>query len=418
MLFYQGGNLLLAGDEKDKDAEPSWRQRMSEGFTRLMRFLHQQKEMSPSLMRRPEVQQFVSTTASVLNQALEEGIRMVPPSDKMTERLKDSNLVFSGFKTFHQMNEAFPSLLDADGNRKPFEQFLNDVQKVDETYNSQYLKAEYNFAIASSQMAAKWEKFAADGDRYNLQYRTAYDDKVRDSHVKLHDITLPVNSPFWDEYFPPNGWGCRCIVVQVRKSKYAVSDEQEALNRGSQATTGKHQELFRFNPGKRQACYPAYNPYTIKKCATCSKSGFKLAKVPNNELCAVCKVVLEMKKAKEDLKAQRTAIKEWAKENLLGKTVLVNKISNPIEFTMTGIKETLNQPHKRVSAKNEALRNIVKLLRNGTYVKECFEEKGNPMVSKYHYVRIEIGQEPSYAIIRELTNGRALFYSIVEKIKE
>lgn len=281
-----------------------------------MQFLHTQKEFKPDLMRRPEVQQFVSTTASVLNKAVDEGIRTVPPSDKMVESLKNSNLVFSGFKTFHQLNEAFPSLLDADGNRKPFEQFLNDVQRVDETYNSQYLKAEYNFAVASSQMAAKWEKFAVEGDRYNLQYRTAYDSKVRKTHAKLHDITLPVGSPFWDEYFPPNGWGCRCTVVQVRKSKYPVSDEQEALNRGSQATTGKHQELFRFNPGKRQACYPDYNPYTIKKCTTCSKNSFKLAKVPNNELCAACKVIREMKEVQEKARRQYEDYdeKRWRKE--------------------------------------------------------------------------------------------------------
>lgn len=382
-----------------------------------MHFLYRQKEMTTSLMRRPEVQQFVSTTASVLNKAVDEGIRTVPPSDKMIESLKNSNLVFSGFKTFHQLNEAFPSLLDVDGNRKPFEQFLNDVQRVDETYNSQYLKAEYNFAVASSQMAAKWEKFAAEGDRYNLQYRTAYDGKVRKTHARLHDITLPVGSPFWDEYFPPNGWGCRCTVVQVRKSKYPVSDERDALNRGSQATTGKHQELFRFNPGKQQACYPAYNPYTIKKCTTCAKSGFKLAKMPGNELCAACKVILEMKKTKEDLKVQRATVKEWAKENLIGKTVVVNKISNPVAFTMTGIKETLNQPHKYIKEKNEAVRNIQKLLEEATYVRTDADNKGRDFV--YHYLKITIHDEESYIVVRENTqNKRIDFYSIVEKIKE
>lgn len=281
-----------------------------------MQFLYKQKEMTASLMRHPQVQRFVSTTASVLNQAVEEGIRIVPPSPMMVERLKESNLLFSGFKTFHELNEAFPSLLDADGNRKPFEQFLNDVQKVDETYNSQYLKAEYNFAVASAQMAAKWEKFAADGDRYNLQYRTANDDRVRDSHAELHNVTLPVSSPFWDEYFPPNGWGCRCTVVQVRKSKYPLSDESKAIADGNQATTGKHQELFRFNPGKRQACYPDYNPYTIKKCSTCAKAGLKLAKVPDNELCAACRVLQEMKREQEKARKQYEAYdeKRWKKE--------------------------------------------------------------------------------------------------------
>lgn len=30
--------------------------------------------------------------------------------------------------------------------------------------------------------------------------------------------------PFGDEYFPPNGWNCRCTVVQVLKEKYPATD--------------------------------------------------------------------------------------------------------------------------------------------------------------------------------------------------
>ena len=283
-------------EEEKEQSTPPWGKRMNTAFTQLMQFLHRQKEMSAALMRTPQVRKFIDATASVLNDAVAEGIRTTPPPPAMVKSLKGSNLVFSGFKTFHQLKEAFPALLDADGNRKPFEQFLNDVQTVNTTYNRQYLKAEYNFAVASSQMAAKWEQFAGKGDRYYLQYRTANDEKVRDSHAKLHDVTLPIDSPFWDEYFPPNGWWCRCTVVQVRKSKYTVSNEKKAIDNANQATTGKHQELFRFNPGKQQACYPAYNPYTVKKCSTCSKNGYKAAKNPNNELCAVCQVTLEIKK--------------------------------------------------------------------------------------------------------------------------
>jgi len=384
----------------------------------MMEYLHKQDDVTAKMLKDPEVEQFVTKTAAVLNNAVDFGIREVPPADITIERLKESNYVFSGFKVFHELKETFPSLIDENGNRKPFEQFLNDVQTVHKKYNSQYLRAEYNFAVNSSLMAAKWEQFQKDGDRYYLQYSTAGDERVRISHQMLEGITLPINSQFWDKYYPPNGWGCRCTVVQVRKSKYPASDEKQAMNAGSSATAGKHQEMFMFNAGKRMAVFPAYNPYTIKKCTTCSKSGFKLAKIPDNELCAVCKVVFEMKQAKENLKLQRAEVKAWAKDNLVGKTVLVNKISNPVEFTMTGIKEALNQPHKQVRAKNESLKNIVNLLENGSHVLESFEDKGNPMVLKYHYVKIAIGKEDSFAVIRELKDGRLQFYSIVEKIKE
>ena len=215
-------------------------------------------------------------------------------SDAMRQRIKRSNYIFSGMKTFHELNEAFPSLLDENGNRKPFERFLNDVRKIDKTYNRNYLRAEYNFVHNSAQMAAKWERFMEDGDRYNLQYRTVCDAKVRPEHAALHGVTLPITDSFWEEYYPPNGWNCRCTVVQVHKSKYAVTDHEEAMSLGELATGKDTKGIFRFNPGKEQKTIPDYNPYTIRRCNDCdiAKEKMKLAKlIPENELCEACKLM-------------------------------------------------------------------------------------------------------------------------------
>ena len=189
---------------------------------------------------------------------------------------------------------AFPSLLDENGERKTFERFLNDVRKVDETYNSNYLCAEYNFVQSSAEMAARWERFSEDGDRYNLQYRTAGDDKVRPEHAALNGVTLPPSDPFWEEYYPPNGWNCRCTVVQVRKSKYPATPHDEAMALGEEALQRDTKRMFRFNPGKEQKTFPDYNPYTIRRCRDCDipKGKVKLARfVPENEVCEACKLV-------------------------------------------------------------------------------------------------------------------------------
>lgn len=106
-------------------------------------------------------QDFINAHAA----ALDSSFQQVSMSEAMRQRLQRSDYIFSGIKTFHELNEAFPSLLDSNGNRKPFEQFLNDVQKIDQTYNQNYLRAEYNFVHASATMAAKWEEFQEDGDR-------------------------------------------------------------------------------------------------------------------------------------------------------------------------------------------------------------------------------------------------------------
>lgn len=109
----------------------------------------------------------------------------------MRERLTRSNYIFSGIKTFHELNEAFPSILDENGNKKPFERFLNDVQKINDTYNANYLHAEYNFVQASATMAAKWEQFSEDGDRYYLQYRTAKETKCANRNTRLQSTAKP-----------------------------------------------------------------------------------------------------------------------------------------------------------------------------------------------------------------------------------
>lgn len=264
---------------------------ISKGFKDTMKVLFNQKGSSFSIdiMADKNVQSLIEAHATVLDRNLQR----LEMSDIMRQRLQRSNYIFSGIKTFHELNEAFPSLLDENGNRKPFERFLNDVQKINDTYNANYLRAEYNFVQSSAQMAAKWEQFAEDGDRYNLQYRTAGDSKVRPAHAALNGVTLPPSDPFWQTYYPPNGWNCRCNVVQVRKSKYPVTPHDEAMKRGEEALQDDTKGIFHFNPGIQQKTIPDYNPYTIRRCRDCdiAKGKLNLGFVPENELCAACKLV-------------------------------------------------------------------------------------------------------------------------------
>lgn len=142
-------------------------------------------------------------------------------------------------------------------------------------------------------MAAKWEDFMQDGDRYNLQYRTQRDKRVRPAHAALDRVTLPITDPFWQDYFPPNGWNCRCTVVQVLKEKYPVTPHDEAMTLGEEATAGDTRGIFHFNPGIEQRTFPDYNPYTIRRCRDCdiAKGKLGLAFIPENELCQACRLI-------------------------------------------------------------------------------------------------------------------------------
>ncbi|MGL4518439.1 MAG: phage minor head protein [Phocaeicola sp.] len=340
-------------------------------FQLLVKLLHRKGEMKPELLAEPEAKLFAEVHAQSLNDAF----RTVPMTDTMRDRLEHSNLVFSGFKTFHELNEAFPLLTKEDGTRKPFKQFLNDVQTINEQYNKHYLRAEYNFAIASGHMAAKWEGFVEDEEdegRYHLQYRTVGDGKVREEHEILNNITLPKSSPFWDENFPPNGWNCRCNVVQVRAGKYPVSDEKEAIERGKEATRGKHTEMMRFNPGKQRAAFPAYNPYTTSKCTGCSKNSLNLMKLPSNELCEACPIIQQ---CAGDASKSKAAIERThymrEMEPLLKEKVLKDTENAKIKigFNKYGNEHLYSDTMSRTKGilKKEHLSNLDNILRDSTF---------------------------------------------------
>lgn len=97
-------------------------------FDGMMRALYNEKGASLriEILQDKPVQEFIEAHAS----ALDSSFKQIEMSEAMRRRLHRSDYIFSGLKTFHELNEAFPSLIDEKGNRKPFERFLNDVRKI------------------------------------------------------------------------------------------------------------------------------------------------------------------------------------------------------------------------------------------------------------------------------------------------
>ena len=234
---------------------------LQKAFNKAARWIFRDKKtgINSDDINHKNVQPLLNATNDILQEGYNKGIRHNVPQ-VMQRNFSENVYIFSGAKTYSQLKELGGLLSDENGNIKPFNKFWQDAQTIYPEYNQSYLQAEYGFATQSAQMASKWNDYEADGDRYNLQYRTAGDDRVRESHAILQNTTLPPSDPFWSEYFPPNGWNCRCTAVQVRKSKYSESDSFQAKQYGMQATEGKN-NIFRFNPGKQQVIFPEHHPY-------------------------------------------------------------------------------------------------------------------------------------------------------------
>lgn len=281
--LYDDGVLTLADATSDMPPFDDNR------FLAAAQAIYRQHGFTPDMLRRPDIRRLVEHTASILNHAVETHLPTdVDPSTLYA--LENNAFIFSAFKTYHSLSEVGLSLVDESGHIKPFEKFKNDVLAISRTYNHNYLRAEYQHAVGSTLMASRWQQIERDGDRYDLQYRTAADEHVRESHRLLHGITLPPSDPFWDKYLPPNGWGCRCTAVQVRKGKYPQSDPDLSMRRGDNCTEANKQKIFRYNPGKTLKLFPPQHPYLPKGCDGCD-TNLRLAYNPDNPKCQACAVL-------------------------------------------------------------------------------------------------------------------------------
>lgn len=299
----------------------------SKKFEKAARTIYEKRGFSAEQLTRPEMVAVVEETARVLGTAIDSALPHEVP-DTLRYALEENAFIFSGLKTFHSLREVGLSLTDEKGNIKPFEEFRKDVERINNTYNKNYLHAEYQQAVGASMMAAKWAEYAEDGDRYDLQYRTAGDERVRASHAALEGITLPPSDPFWSSYFPPNGWGCRCDVVQVRVGKYERTDSAAAQQLGEECTATPKLAMFRFNPGKTMKIFPPKHPYNkapkgvvehVKKLLTQKRADKLIEELPDNltegEKRAIAQNCIDIEKALKTKKGKPKSVEEADKQN-------------------------------------------------------------------------------------------------------
>ncbi|MDR2652063.1 MAG: minor capsid protein [Prevotellaceae bacterium] len=321
-------------------------------------------------------------------------------------------------KTYHQLTEASQLLTADTGEVKSFEKFFQDVQKINEAYNRRYLEAEYGFAVHSAQMAVRWNDYEQDGDAYNLQYRTAGDDRVRADHAALNGTTLPMNDPFWTSYTPPLDWGCRCTIIQVLKHKYPVSDSPRAQELGKEATTrigadGSNKlAMFRFNPGTALKIFPDKHPYFPRGCDNCQKNMQLASAAGKNELCAVCAIV--RKQAKKSATAHERN-KYLAEMQPLLKQTLTKETDGKqitVKFTKKGNNHLYSDTFKRAKGVllKKDLKNLNTALQNAVFVKPAeLSKKRKDNIVKFYYFK-DKDKELYYNVAEEVRKGKVIRY--------
>lgn len=76
--------------------------------------------------------------------------------------------------------------------------------------------------IQSAYSVGAWD--AIDENRTDaplLLYDAVDDNRTRPEHAAMDGTLLPVDHPWWRTHYPPNGWNCRCGVIQLTQAEAA-----------------------------------------------------------------------------------------------------------------------------------------------------------------------------------------------------
>jgi SPP1 gp7 family putative phage head morphogenesis protein len=163
---------------------------------------------------------------------------------RMLFDLRKNVYVFAGAKTYQETREISSLLtLKYKNEIRSFSDFRKKAMEILVKYNDEWLSAEYDCAIKSSRSASQWMQFKKDSMLYPmLTYHTVGDSRVRPQHAELNAISRPTDDKFWDNYMPPNGWRCRCTVLQG-------DDQVEKTNLQGFRQPKDVPDIFMMNPG-------------------------------------------------------------------------------------------------------------------------------------------------------------------------
>jgi SPP1 gp7 family putative phage head morphogenesis protein len=200
-------------------------------------------------------------TAERLTKSLLEGVaesKVIPSiaDPDFIRALRNNAYVFSGAKTFQEVKTMSDFIFDENGELRSFADFKKKAEVTFDQFNKNWLRTELTQAQNTAEAASKWQQFEQEKELFPmLRYDTAGDERVRSSHKALDGIIKPVDSKFWDTHAAPNGWNCRCELLQENE---AIETPDEDIE-----TPEDIPESMQFNPGKQKVLFSPEHPYFV-----------------------------------------------------------------------------------------------------------------------------------------------------------
>jgi SPP1 gp7 family putative phage head morphogenesis protein len=168
----------------------------------------------------PQVWYDAYHSAFIKEALLAQGIVGTPTSGQLAtiEGYNKNLYQFSSAKLYQQQIslESIPLDIEAVEFNQLFNASINQNSVAWSTVEKQHIFQSSNANVIWNQQVESRETFPY------LQYVTANDEVVRRTHAELHGVVEPIKSKFWDTYYPPNGYNCRCTTASIFDKDSAI----------------------------------------------------------------------------------------------------------------------------------------------------------------------------------------------------
>jgi Phage Mu protein F like protein/Contact-dependent growth inhibition CdiA C-terminal domain len=222
---------------------------------------------------KPTQQALLQSHYEPLKQAVNEGfgnslssIQYGTPNYEFLKQLQTNTATFAAFKNHASIKAMTALLKDSGGNLRTREDFKNEALKIDSTYRTTYLDAEYDTAVRTARLAAQWQKFEKNKRIYpNLKYLLTKSSQPDKTHLKYVGIIAPIDSPFWNTHYPPNRWRCQCGVEPTDEDTTDIPDNLPPVPAEFAFNAGKLGQVFDLkNSSHIKSVQPKEQPALIK----------------------------------------------------------------------------------------------------------------------------------------------------------
>ena len=129
------------------------------------------------------------------------------------------------------------------GRREMMDPLTGEMREV-QLGSPRRLRTIYRANLRTARAAGQWERIHRTRRALPyLVYLLGPSERHRPQHEAKEGLVLPVEDPFWHQWFPPNGWGCKCHVRQITR--------REAESRGiAESPTIPTRQVFNQRTGE------------------------------------------------------------------------------------------------------------------------------------------------------------------------